>query len=143
MQGAKAEPLGQRVEVESGIWRLEAETEDHHAYTELVTERPKADPCNRVEQTEDEPREWQEPVEMRNKQILEEAVIKGGWVRMLEMQEILSWVEPGVMLLACSPGQMHLETQAYWLSCFLLCWLVCFSGLSVCGGLRQSLRAVG
>lgn len=135
--------MGQRDEVESGIWRLEAETEDHHAYAELVTERPKADSCNRVEQTEYELREWQEPVEMRNKQILEEVVRKGGWVRTQETQEILSWAEPGAMLLACEPGQMHLKTQAYWLSCFLLCWLVCFSGLSVCGGLRQSLRAVG
>lgn len=53
-QGAKVEPLDQRAEVESGIRRLEAETEDPHAYAELVTGRPKADPRNRVEQTEDE-----------------------------------------------------------------------------------------
>lgn len=50
----------------------------------------------------------------------------------------------GAMLLDRVPGQMHLETQAYWLSHFLLHRFVCFSGpgLSVCGGFRQTLHAM-
>lgn len=54
-----------------------------------------------MDQTEDELREWQEPVETRNKQILEEEVREGGWVGTQETQEILSWAEPAEMQERC------------------------------------------
>lgn len=66
-QGAKTEPMVQRAEVKSGIWRLEAETEDPHTYA-----GPRWIRITLVDQTENELREWQEPVETSNKQILEE-----------------------------------------------------------------------